>query len=84
LSKNGFYYFKLDNEDYSLFSYEQEVLILHGSKFIIEEITEKYYQGHKYYTVQLKFTIFWMIINNCLFKIINIFKSDIIQKIKFF
>ena len=36
--KNGYYYFKLDNEDYSLFSYEQEVLLVTGSKFEIIEI----------------------------------------------
>ncbi len=33
LRKDGKEYFKLDNEDYSLFSYEQEVLLRTGSEF---------------------------------------------------
>jgi hypothetical protein len=35
LRKDGFNYFKLDNSDYSLFPYEQEVLLRTGSFFKI-------------------------------------------------
>ncbi len=38
LDKDGYYYFKLDNADYSLFPYEQEVLLLTGLEFKIIEI----------------------------------------------
>ncbi len=34
------FYFKLDNEDYSLFPSEQEVLLRPGSFFEINEISE--------------------------------------------
>ena len=40
LSEYGFYYFKLDNLDYSLFPNEQEVLLKTGSWFEIIEISE--------------------------------------------
>ncbi len=40
LSEGGFYYFKLDNAGYSLFPYEQEVLLLTGLWFEIIEISE--------------------------------------------
>ena len=40
LSVNGYYYFKLDNLDYSLFPTEQEVLLVSGSNFEIIEISE--------------------------------------------
>ena len=48
LNKDGKYYFKLDNADYSLFSYEQEVLLWTGSTFKILEISEEEYEGRKY------------------------------------
>ena len=35
-----FNYFKLDNDEYSLFPYEQEVLLITGSSFEIIEISE--------------------------------------------
>ena len=40
LRKNGLGYFKLDNEEYSLFPYEQEVLLITGENFNIIEISE--------------------------------------------
>ena len=40
LDKNGLYYFKLDNEEYSLFPYEQEVLLNIGENFDIIDISE--------------------------------------------
>ena len=40
LDKKGFYYFKLDNEEYSLFPYEKEVLFYSGNLFEIIEISE--------------------------------------------
>ena len=40
LDQIGFYYFKLDNADYSLFPNEQEVLLFHLSEFEIFEIIE--------------------------------------------
>ncbi len=40
LNKNGKCYFKLDNTDYSLFPYEQEVLLVNGLNFEIIEISE--------------------------------------------
>jgi len=40
LDREGYFYFKLDNEEYSLFQYEQEVLLLTCSDFIIIEISE--------------------------------------------
>ena len=40
LDKNGMYYFKLDNAEYSLFPYEQEVLLQTGLEFDIIEISE--------------------------------------------
>jgi hypothetical protein len=41
LDKDGWYYFKLDNSDYSLFPKEQEVLLLTGTSFEIIQISEK-------------------------------------------
>ena len=40
LDDNGSGYFKLDSEEYSLFPYEQEVLIHTGSFFEIIKISE--------------------------------------------
>ena len=40
LSEDGHLYFKLDNADYSLFPYEQEVLLFTGLEFKIIEISE--------------------------------------------
>ena len=40
LDEDGEYYFKLDNLDYSLFTYEQEVLLFTGLTFTIIEISE--------------------------------------------
>ncbi len=40
LNQFGFYYFKLDNTDYSLFPNEQEVLLKTGCDFEIFEISE--------------------------------------------
>ena len=40
LNKDGWDYFNLDNADYSLFPYEQEVLLLTGSSFEIIELSE--------------------------------------------
>ena len=40
LNQLGWYYFKLDNLDYSLFPNEQEVLLVTGSSFEIIEISE--------------------------------------------
>ena len=40
LHKDGFNYFKLDNEEYSLFPHEQEVLLITGSRFEIIQISE--------------------------------------------
>ena len=40
LSEYGYNYFKLDNADYSLFPYEQEVLLFTGLRFKIIEISE--------------------------------------------
>ena len=40
LIENGRFYFKLDSEEYSLFSYEQEVLLQNGLSFEIIEISE--------------------------------------------
>ena len=40
LSENGRRYFKLDNSDYTLFPYEQEVLMVTGSLFTIIDISE--------------------------------------------
>ena len=40
LNQFGFYYFKLDNAEYSLFPYEQEVLLETGLDFDIIEISE--------------------------------------------
>ena len=37
---DGYHYFKLDNADYSLFPYEQEVLLHTGLSFEIIEISE--------------------------------------------
>ena len=39
LDKNGYWYFKLDNSDYSLFPYEQEVLLMSGENFDIVQIS---------------------------------------------
>ena len=40
LSRKGWYYFKLDSKEYSLFPYEQEVLFSSGSYYDIQDITE--------------------------------------------
>ena len=40
LDDDGWDYFKLDSEEYSLFPYEQEVLLLTGRSFEIIEISE--------------------------------------------
>ena len=40
LDKDGWWYFKLDNDEYSLFPYEQEVLFRTGCSFVIIEISE--------------------------------------------
>ena len=40
LSELAWGYFKLDSEEYSLFTYEQEVLFVTGSEFEIIEISE--------------------------------------------
>ena len=40
LDEDGFLYFKLDNSDYSLFPYEEEVLLRTGTNFEIIEILE--------------------------------------------
>ena len=40
LRKDGHFYFKLDNLDYSLFPNEQEVLLPTGESFEIIEISE--------------------------------------------
>ena len=40
LSKVGWDYFKLDNAEYSLFPYEQEVLLRTGLSYKIIEISE--------------------------------------------
>ncbi len=47
LSEDGYSYFKLDNEDYSSFPHEQEVLLI-TDKFRIIEISEKEHEGRKY------------------------------------
>ena len=48
LKENGRHYFKLDNADYSLFPYEQEVLLKTGAIFEIHEISEEEHQSRKY------------------------------------
>lgn len=40
LDENGFDYFKLDNEEYSMFPREDEVLLVTGTPFNILEISE--------------------------------------------
>ena len=40
LIRNGWYYFKLDSEEYSLYPHEQEVLLYSGYTFEIIEISE--------------------------------------------
>ena len=40
LREDGFNYFNLDNTEYSLFPYEQEVLLLTGCNFDIIDISE--------------------------------------------
>ena len=40
LHKDGYYYFKLDNAEYTLFPYEQEVLLENGRNFNIIDISE--------------------------------------------
>ena len=40
LDKGGYRYFKLDSKEYSLFPYEQEVLLRTGLKFNIFDISE--------------------------------------------
>jgi hypothetical protein len=59
LDKKGWYYFKLNNADYSLFSYEQEVLLVTGSKFLILEISEEVHKGRIYLLVRLKNMAFY-------------------------
>ena len=56
LSEYGWWYFKLDTDDYSLFSYEQEVLLKNGSCFDIENILEEIDEdrGLKYFLISLK------------------------------
>ncbi len=44
----GYKHFKLDNADYSLFLYEQEILLIAGSEFEILEISEEEHQSRKY------------------------------------
>ncbi len=48
LRLDGLNYFKLDNSDYSLFPYEQEVLFRTGFIFKILEISEEEHEGRKY------------------------------------
>ncbi len=48
LNKDGYGYFKLDNADYSLFPYEQEVLLWNRLYFSILKISEEEHQGRKY------------------------------------
>ncbi len=48
LREDGLYYSKLDSADYSLFPYEQEVLLKTGSDFYIHKISEEEHQGRKY------------------------------------
>jgi hypothetical protein len=48
LSEVGLCYFILDNSEYSLFSYEQEVLLKTDSDFTILEISEEEHQSRKY------------------------------------
>ena len=40
LDEDGYSYFKLDSKEYSLFPYEQEVLLITGLSFEIIEISE--------------------------------------------
>ena len=40
LDERGKFYFKLDNAEYSLFPYEQEVLLCNGCAFEIIDISE--------------------------------------------
>ena len=40
LREDGWEYFKLDTAEYSLFPYEQEVLLLTGAEFDIIDISE--------------------------------------------
>ena len=55
LREDGFYYFKLDNADYSLFPNEQEALLIPGHKFKIIEISEQKKENKaKYYQIKLK------------------------------
>ena len=56
LSQKGWLYFKLDNDEYSLFSYEQEVLFFTGTLLEIIEISEEFNEdtGIIYFLVQLK------------------------------
>ncbi len=54
LRKYGLFYFKLDSTDYSLFPYEQEVLLRTGSEFKILDISEEQNKGCKYWLVQLR------------------------------
>ena len=54
LSVKGWDYFILDNPEYSLYSYEQEVLLRTGSEFKIFEISEyELEDGCKYKFVHL-------------------------------
>ncbi len=48
LADDGYCYFRLNNADYSLFPYEQEVLLVTGLYFTIHEISEEYHMGLKY------------------------------------
>ena len=40
LHEKGIFYFNLDNSEFSLFNYEQEILFWVNSEFNIEEISE--------------------------------------------
>ncbi len=48
VSESGLFYLKLDSAEYSLFPYEQDVLLRTGSEFTILEISEEDYKGRKY------------------------------------
>ena len=57
LDSKGEWYFKLDNDNYSLFSSEQEVLFRSCSDFEVVNIKEEFdeQRGLKYFEVDLKF-----------------------------
>jgi hypothetical protein len=74
LYEDGYSYFMLDDEKYSLFPYEQEVLLNTGSRFNIIEISEVDNDFYiEYYLITLK------LVNDFDFfpdEIININSSD--------